>query len=793
MKYKFLHITLISIITILSGSYTFAQQPVKITEPTNSGLTSVSKDTTNNSDKIDAFKALKATKDTSKKQIEESRDIKNSKPKPIVSKSDSTFIGKTVYIRLIYEKEIRDSIYRWFLGLHGGVAYAFHNSDGIECLADSTCPKFRNGNGPGFYIGGNLEYQHQTDFATLFRMTFLPIWANMNNTLDSARVKDANFNIVPLVREHDLSVYTSHLNFDLFPQYLYRNWRFYAGPTLGMLLGRTWTATSKIVSPNNVTFLNNKTDTTFFSDKEIQDANTFQGGLSAGVSYDFPISNHRVLAPELIFNYPFTNINSRFNWKQTNLLLGLSFKWGQKKYQKPRVEKLIEKLYRDTIRVRVSKDDNRRFLEGLQVLKKIDTVETEPLRLITRTVLQTDTIFQRELVAKITPWESNGYVRGDTARVIKISANFLADSYPILPIVFFDINSSTIPQRYNVLSSIENYSTERTDITPVPLHRNVLNIIGERMRKNGSSKIRLLGYTDRVTENGDCDLAFARARAVQNYLVNVWNIGINRIEITRNNGKCVPSVVSSVQSEDAYSENRRVEIETNNPSILAPVTKKTYSDSLGIYPPIIEYDPEGSSTGDDVASWNLDITQNSNMLFNASGTGTPKISNQAITSALANSLFHNMPVEAVLTLKNQSGDSAKDIKRIFVIKDSSAGEIKRLWLTFFKVAKNNLDNVAEASLKTFLSGIKNSDEVNIIGYADKLGNANFNRTLSNTRAKQVSSNVKKIASNARISRGEGIGSLSFPPGINSYDTPEERFLSRTVQINVSRIVSSKTK
>ncbi|MBL0333001.1 MAG: OmpA family protein [Chlorobiota bacterium] len=748
-------------------------------------------DSINNSDRLDAFKSMKATKDT----INEAKNNKVKNDAKLKSKAekklDSAFIGKTVYIKLIYEKELLDSVYHWYAGFHGGFDYSFHTSDGIDCLKDSTCPKYKYGHGPGFYLGGNLEWRPKPSFGLLFKMTFLPVWADFNETLDSARVKDINYNIVPLIREHSLSVYTSHLNFDLLPKYIYNNWNFYLGPTIGLLLSKNWTAQSKIISPNNVTFPNNQRDTFFFRNVEIPNTNTFQAGITTGISYDFIYSNHRIVSPELSFNYPITYINSDFNWRQLNLMIGVAIKFGIKKFEPPRIERLIEKLFRDTIVIKTSKDEKRKFQEGLPILKRVDTFELEKERLITRTLTQTDTIFKRELIAKITPWETNGNTRADTAKIIRLSSNYLADSYPILPIIFFDLNSSKIPDRYVNLISTENYLTKALEIAPVVLHRNVLNIIGERMLKSTTSKLKLIGYTDKISENGDCELALARAKEVQSYLVNIWKISPSRVEITKNKGKCVPSVVSSIQTDEAFAENRRVEIETNNPAILAPVTKKTYSDSIGIFPPLIDYDPMGSSYGDDVESWNLDVKQDSNVIFNANGKGAPKTATQSITTALAASLTNNRQVDVILTLKNFEGDKATDYKRMMVVKDSSAGEIKRLWLTFFKVAKNNLDPVAEASLRVFLQGIKSTDEVNIVGYADKLGNEAFNKKLSNTRAKQVSANVKRIAPNAKISKGEGIGSLAFPPGVSSYETPEERFLSRTVQIDVSRTVASK--
>jgi hypothetical protein len=67
----------------------------------------------------------------------------------------------------------------------------------------------------------------------------------------------------------------------------------------------------------------------------------------------------------------------------------------------------------------------------------------------------------------------------------------------------------------------------------------------------------------------------------------------------------------------------------------------------------------------------------------------------------------------------------------------------------------------------------------VVGYADDIGDAKNNEQLAQERAKAVIAYLGVIRPDLKASLAE---TTAKPVGINSYDTPLERLLSRTVQI-----------
>ncbi|HRI30376.1 MAG TPA: OmpA family protein, partial [Candidatus Kapabacteria bacterium] len=72
----------------------------------------------------------------------------------------------------------------------------------------------------------------------------------------------------------------------------------------------------------------------------------------------------------------------------------------------------------------------------------------------------------------------------------------------------------------------------------------------------------------------------------------------------------------------------------------------------------------------------------------------------------------------------------------------------------------------------------------VSGYTDKLGDAELNARLAESRANAVADYIKDIKRNANIVNNVGYGSTKMPPGVNTTSLPEARFLSRTVQIEI---------
>ncbi len=190
----------------------------------------------------------------------------------------------------------------------------------------------------------------------------------------------------------------------------------------------------------------------------------------------------------------------------------------------------------------------------------------------------------------------------------------------LLPMVFFDQASSTIPQHYQTFvgrSDANKYSIQdapdeksakqRSPETEIAKYYEVLNIIGKRMQDASSSHIELEGgYSTEPGENET--VGKDRADVVKEYLVNVWRIEPERITVLPPRLMC-----SSEDHALKQEEARRVAIHTMNRDLIKPVEYQSASIASNHVTFAITIDPQMPSgevsevrlilaSGDDILS-----------------------------------------------------------------------------------------------------------------------------------------------------------------------------------------------
>jgi len=177
-------------------------------------------------------------------------------------------------------------------------------------------------------------------------------------------------------------------------------------------------------------------------------------------------------------------------------------------------------------------------------------------------------------------------------------------TYMLLPYIFFDHNSSTIPSRYKRIpaSARTSYELPKSPQQPLALYYDVLNIIGKRMTQLPNSRITLIGsHSDTGEEKGNNALVLKRIEAVSAYLQDVWRIPAGRIEFR---ARTLPTSPSSSTTPEGQAENRRVEITSNTPELLEPVTVEYVSRVAN--PPALSFALDISS-GVGLKQWALEI------------------------------------------------------------------------------------------------------------------------------------------------------------------------------------------
>ncbi len=363
---------------------------------------------------------------------------------------------------------------------------------------------------------------------------------------------------------------------------------------------------------------------------------------------------------------------------------------------------------------------------------------------------------------------------------------------PLLNYIFFDNNSAEMPARYKILNSeqVRNYEINNLfQESTLDIYYNLLNIIAKRMLEYPTANITSTGCNSDIgPESGNMNLSENRANTVKNYLTNVWKIDGSRIKTEKRN---LPLQASTPKDDaDKIQENRRVEIYSNHPKILEPIFIEKIDRNAN--PPIVRYKLEAKS---DLAvkEWEVKAFQNSSMeqpyIQKGNGKVPDKIDwtlseNQKLTPKFDELL----QCELVLNDENGNNKVVKgndlriDVKTIQEIQRETEGnyEIERFSLILFDFDKANIEGINKRIIE-FISGrIKPNSEVEIIGYTDRTGDAEYNKKLSARRAEAAKSALKLPSASAK-----GVGEEEL---LYNNDIPEGRFYSRTVNITVKTLV-----
>ena len=185
-------------------------------------------------------------------------------------------------------------------------------------------------------------------------------------------------------------------------------------------------------------------------------------------------------------------------------------------------------------------------------------------------------------------------------------------------------------------------------------------------------------------------------------------------------------------------------------------------------------------------NWNLTIYQGSTILLNKNGQNQYSEIPFEFSRKNATELRDEIDISVELEGVSSSGKTNSDFKKYKVVKDTSTTEVEKLTLTVFKVSQSSLDNRIKEEIRKFIKNLDENSVIEITGYSDDLGNAEANKNLSAVRAEEVRKYISSIFPKANFTKVIGTGSEKYPPGIKSYKTPEERFISRTVEISIRK-------
>ena len=701
------------------------------------------------------------------------------------------------------------------LDVRGGLG--LHLASDLRCLDDGNCKPFQGGLGTTF--GFSLGFEQEIDSAYWwFGMVGLDLWSGSQTVTDeTARVRDANNNVVPLVR--DLTLESKGMTIDVAGgiQLRRESWRFWAMPFFAIAAGSpTWSQTSTIRSPAGITFPNGSTVDNTVPESPIPDAAMLRVGLRAGVGRDVPLEPLGIITPAFNIAYSPMPIRSGTTWSDLRATLGATLRINADDLPDTVDERrAVFKI--DTIMVRRTGPTDDDYVVGGAERIQLDTAREGYFRTVTSTLFRTDTLVREIRATEIVStmgrgdkedkmvWRRvsgkaklEGPVVVDTLNVEQLdTANPLSkvkfdinvsrteSIYMVLPTIFFDSLSAAIPSRYRQLqtSDIGLYNEMDEALSQDSAYHDVLNVIASRV-KSTNTPITVRGYIDAASDSGDCELSLRRALSVRSYFVNTWRIDSNLVSVEWNPTDCQPEVISTSQSLKGQEESRRVTISAASPEIFLPVLRLDLSTTL--VPAIDKVDlKELSPANVPIKNWFYTFERENQILWSREGTGM--FSDLDLSPAVeATRVYRNRdaPLVVTLTVITEQLDTLTTAIKMPTVLNLTRQKIKRLSLATFDIRSASISDRDQGLLKNFMDRLDRGDKVEIIGYSDDLGERDANQRLSQRRAEVVADIARTLRKDVSIVSVVGKGSSEFPVGVSNYNRPENRFMSRIVQLQI---------
>jgi outer membrane protein OmpA-like peptidoglycan-associated protein len=488
--------------------------------------------------------------------------------------------------------------------------------------------------------------------------------------------------------------------------------------------------------------------------------------FNVGIDYQIPRNFFGLfkigVAP--YFSFGFNNVAKDFTADATNFGVNLKFYPEKIKKVKPPKEPLLPPL------------------------DSLPPTLAEPITLAPEQVIEEETSDSVEL-------QFVG-IKNENGKDVYVPANLIISKtryeviVPLLNYVFYEYGSSEIPRRYHLINSMNEFDVTRLKgRTILETYYEILNIIGYRLRQNPNAKITLVGCNSDIGEEAkNQQLSQRRAENIAKYLQNVWEIEPERIEIQARN---LPAKPSNPKLPEGNSENQRVEILSNDLSILSPIV--LLDSACNVAPDYIRVFAKIHSKAADW-SWSIGsffrdfaaIEKRMNIPVDSLDLGTKFLCNRALSLPVA---------DFELTFFSNS-DTARNIKRFIslpivwkeTVQDTAAME--KLVLPYFDFNSSEIKPIQKEFISKFKDKFAKAKRITLIGHTDVIGSPEYNLHLSQERIEAISKlliesgfigNAKdhdEYSDEKQIVK-EPVGAIKQ---IFDNKLPEGRFFSRTVEI-----------
>lgn len=635
------------------------------------------------------------------------------------------------------------------IGIYGAIGLNMHNAD-FKYLPQykSCCPNYESGDGFGLNFGIITSFRIEDNIKIGLQLGYSDLSALISKEEYKQDAFDNNQGTSSdgIIR-HDL--HTTLPSISLEPRLTYsllEDVFVFLGVGVNYLLSGNVNQKETLIFPEDVTF-NNGRITRNESSGSIDNLNRILPSLTIGGMLDLPLTNDEDLymTPFVSYTQLFGNVTNDVEWNISTLKAGLQLTYAFRER-----EELIEPKPRDTL-VPPPVIPISSIIADFEVRVKEDFSQ--------------DTIYKKY------------------DKDLRFEA--------ILGYVFFDENSSNIPSRYNMISTYEadKFTVDGLDFNnSLSGYHNVLNILGQRFKRNPEVKVDLIGCNaDFEIEAGNKVLSENRAIAVRDYFVNIWGLDSNRFSIVARN---LPKTPSSTENDFGREENRRVEIIPHDWGIFKP---QLMSDTTESKASKIELEfVSNVNSALPVENWKIEARDGNVIIQDFKGNGdVPKSKywnlgkDTNITMDYLKGLDYTLNIEDTLGAKKVVNGSVTDItdynsRNKYIEKQEQLPLIEKYNLILFGYNIADIPPAAELTLTQLKEKIADKSKVvSIEGYSDINGDEEYNISLSTERALIV-------AKELNVSEDKAIGKGKVKNEIYDNSLPEGRFYSRSVIITIEQ-------
>ncbi len=701
------------------------------------------------------------------------------------------FVASSLYsqknINSTYYDDKAEPLYK--IGIYGGYNINMHSANFRELPGfPNCCSGFTSGSGGGFNFGGLYETKinDKLDFSLRLGISVLDASLSLTKAIGSTLVKDVNnpngAEPKSVMVNYSIDSYLQLFNINPMVQYhVTNNFNLLGGLKIGYMSGN-FDQKEVITEPNNVVF---KAENSLVRNHSIAngipDLNKLQLFMNFGAGYLLPLSKSIFVQPEIMYNLALMNVSS-VSWKANHLSMNAAFKMN---IYPPKIIRYIRDtiVERDTTIIEIAglKEKEVKFLnykitktaeefpdaimEKYKVLERYETKKPKTLNIST----------------DIDYYAINSDGTKQNIPTLIIEETEVAESFPLLPYVFYNNGVSDLNlTNLNLLTKEQaiNYNLNSLKWNTLDIYNEMLNIIAFRMKQFPNAKITVSGCnSNQGLEAGNLNLSLARAEEIKKYLVDIWDLPKERINIKKQN---LPTNAGRSEDQRLQNEYQRAEIISDKIDIIRPIELKEISKTSN--PPLITIEPSIKSDAGEY-KWQMDLSQDGKIIRHLDGANSTNNLDWKVLEEPTPKL--ETPLSINLSAKDKYGNensSQKSIsikqltikKKREVLKDDK--KIEKYALIVFDVDKAELTELHKTILSEVKSKILPNSIVTIAGYTDITGTAEYNANLANRRTLEVQKFLG--ASKATL---QAIGSSEL---LYDNSTPQGRSYSRTVKITV---------